>query len=69
LNDSEWEDAVAYLERTKSNKPAERKLALKEMCPCHVKKDFDVIWDRVFEMVNDPDENVRYQVVVCSSIL
>jgi len=28
-----------------------------------VKKDFEVIWDRVFEMVNDPDENVRYQVV------
>ena len=39
-----------------------RKNSLVQMCPCRVKQDIDKFWDRVFEMVNDPDPIVRAQV-------
>jgi len=31
------------------------------MCPCHVKKNIQEFWDRIIEMVKDPDPDVRYQ--------
>jgi len=31
-----------YIERTKDPDPKARKLALRAICPCHVKKDFDL---------------------------
>lgn len=40
-----------------------RKRALGELCPCRVKDDVDEFWERVFDMVNDPDAAVRYQVL------
>ncbi len=49
--------------KTHSSNPMTRKKALREFCPCHVKKDIEVLWDRIFEMVTDPDERVREQVV------
>jgi len=52
-----------YIERTKDKNASNRKKALKEMCPCHVKKEIPIIWDRVFEMVNDVNPTVRDQVV------
>lgn len=40
------------------------------MCPCKVKCDIDLFWNRVFEMVNDTDKNVRYQVLhtICMAV-
>ena|SRR3990167_3734348 len=38
-----------------------RKRALQQLCPCRVKRDVDVFWDRIFEMTKDPDAAVRYQ--------
>jgi hypothetical protein len=46
----ELETIEEYIERTKSPNPIERKKALKEMCPCRVLKEFEIIWDRVFEV-------------------
>lgn len=33
------------------------------MCPCKVKQDIDLFWARIFEMVDDFDPDVRYQVL------
>jgi vesicle coat complex subunit len=52
-----------FIEQTKHSDPRIRKKALKEMCPCRVKKEIDQIWERVFEMYTDPDSTVRYQVM------
>ena len=40
-----------------------RRAAIHELCPCEVKRDFDVAWDRIFEMVGDPDASVRRMVL------
>ena len=42
-----------YIIKTKSENPKERLNALKQMCPCRVKEDIDLFWNRIFEMVND----------------
>ena len=55
-----FEDILAA---TRSKNPTIRKKALKEFCPCHVKKNLDPIWDRIFEMVDDESPVVRDQVV------
>lgn len=56
-------DFEELIRSTKSCKAVIRKKALKEFCPCHVKKNIDEIWDRIFEMITDSDPNVRDQVV------
>ncbi|KAL6080505.1 Apoptosis inhibitor [Balamuthia mandrillaris] len=52
-----------FLKNTKSEDPKVRRLYLRELCPCHVKRDIAVVWDRILEMVTDPDPEVRYQVL------
>ncbi|KNC46154.1 uncharacterized protein AMSG_00272 [Thecamonas trahens ATCC 50062] len=52
-----------FMEGTRAVDARERRLALRELCPCHVKKDIDVFWKRIMAMVNDPDPDVRYQVL------
>ncbi|VDI74834.1 uncharacterized protein [Mytilus edulis] len=51
------------IELTKHSHPQVRQRALKEMCPCRVKKDHDDFWKRVLEMVDDEAVNVRQQVL------
>lgn len=58
----ETEDIKTILELTKHVDPVVRKRALKEICPCRVKDDIDVFWERVIEMIDDPADNVREQV-------
>eukprot|EP01139_Manchomonas_bermudensis_P024381 Amastigsp_a842558_127.p1 type:complete len:237 gc:universal Amastigsp_a842558_127:729-19(-) len=42
--------------------PIARKAAVKELCPCHVRKDVPEFWARIAEMaVNDVDAGVRAQ--------
>lgn len=36
-----------------------RRLALKNMCPCHVRRKRMDVWERVFELAVDPDPGVR----------
>lgn len=40
-----------------------RRLALKHLCPCRVRRQRQDVWDRVFEMAADPDAGVRMDVV------
>ncbi|GFN80709.1 hypothetical protein PoB_000721500 [Plakobranchus ocellatus] len=56
-------DIDVIIDLTKHDSPQVRQKALKEMCPCRVKKDISDFWARVLEMVNDPSSNVRYQVL------
>jgi len=52
-----------FMTLTFSMDPLVRRKALRELCPCHVKKDVEQFWDRIVEMISDPDERVRYQVL------
>ncbi|CAF2756035.1 unnamed protein product [Rotaria sp. Silwood2] len=59
----ETEDIKTILVLTTHVDPIVRKRALKEICPCRVKEDIDVFWERVMEMIDDPADNVREQVL------
>jgi hypothetical protein len=43
--------------------PRTRKIAVINLCPCHVRANFPAAWDRVLTMVHDPDATVRRAVV------
>ena len=36
-----------------------RRTALLELCPCHVRTDVDRVWDRILQMRDDPEPSVR----------
>jgi len=71
MNDNNWDSSSScqfntiedVIEATHSKKWQTRKMALKKMCPCRVQKEIDILWTRIFEMVNDEHAEVRYQVV------
>ncbi len=56
-------DIDVIIELSKHDNPQVRQRALKEMCPCRVKRDLDDFWRRVLEMVDDEANNVRGQVL------
>src|SRR6266542_3269998 len=49
----------ALLEISHDDDALVRRLALKNMCPCHVRRKRMDVWDRVFELAVDPDPGVR----------
>ena len=51
------------IELTKSQDAVVRLKATQQMCPCRVLKDHDEFWSRIFELAEDEDEKVRYQVL------
>jgi predicted 3-demethylubiquinone-9 3-methyltransferase (glyoxalase superfamily) len=59
------DDMAEVINMTKHADWRKRKEALSTICPCKVKKDIDVFWNRVFEMARekDPAPQVRYQVL------
>ncbi|CAF0883272.1 unnamed protein product [Adineta ricciae] len=59
----ETEDIKTIVALTAHTDPAVRQRALKEICPCRVKEDIDQFWERVLQMINDPADNVREQVL------
>ncbi|CAF1259803.1 unnamed protein product [Rotaria sordida] len=59
----ETEDIKTILELTNHVDPIVRQRALREICPCRVKDDIDAFWERVMEMIDDPADNVREQVL------
>jgi hypothetical protein len=57
-------DEVAELvELSHDPDPKTRKVAVINLCPCHVRANFPDAWDRVVEMAADPDPVVRRAVV------
>ncbi|KAL6040729.1 HEAT repeat domain-containing protein [Balamuthia mandrillaris] len=60
---TQYEDFEELLVLSKSPNASERLLALKEFCPCKVRKEVDQVWTRVLQMTDDPDDRVRYQVL------
>jgi len=61
--DDECVSLEVFLNLTHHQDPITRKKALREMCPCHVKHNVRILWDRILEMTQDPDSTVRYQVL------
>ena len=59
----ETEDIQTILALTNHVDPVVRQRALKEICPCRVKDDIDLFWERVLQMIDDPADNVREQVL------
>jgi len=51
------------IEQSRHPDPRRRRAAIHELCPCEVKRDFDLAWSRIFEMVGDPDASVRRMVL------
>ena len=60
----ETENIQTILALTNHSDPIVRQRALKEICPCRVKDDIDLFWERVIEMIDDPADKVREQVSV-----
>ena len=63
----ETEDIQTILALTTHVDPIVRQRALKEICPCRVKDDIDLFWERVLAMIDDPADNVRDQVRISLS--
>jgi HEAT repeat protein len=51
------------LELSRSQDSRERQLACRNLCTCHVRADDDRIWARLLELVADPDQRVRGDVL------
>ena len=59
----ETTDVNVIIELSKHPNPLVRKKSLVQMCPCRVKENINLFWNRIFEMCNDPDPLVRSQVL------
>jgi len=51
------------LAQTYSCDPKERATALRQLCPCHLRRNVPHIWERVMEMAGDPEPGVRSNVL------
>jgi hypothetical protein len=56
---SRFPDITVWLERTHDPDPRVRRQAVAHLCPCHVKRNHEQVWDQVIAMGTDPDPNVR----------
>jgi vesicle coat complex subunit len=59
----ETESVDEIIELSKHKNPEVRLTAIKQLCPCRVQEDIDKFWNRLFEMVEDEDAKVRYQIL------
>ena len=48
---------------TKDEDSQVRLKAIQCLCPCKVLRDFDIAYERLFELATDPDPKIRYQVL------
>jgi HEAT repeat protein len=54
------EDMDEIIELSRSESALVRQKAAQQMCPCRVGKDFEEFWQRIFELAEDEDSEVRY---------
>jgi hypothetical protein len=47
------------LELAHSSDPEERLEAISNLCPCHVRRRLDEVWQAIYQMMEDPDVRVR----------
>ena len=59
----ETEDMDELIQISLSEDPLVRLKAAQQMCPCRVGKDFEEFWKRTFQLAEDEDSKVRYQIL------
>jgi hypothetical protein len=57
------DDIGNLLEKTRDLDPRTRRTAIVRLCPCHVKRNHDEVWDRLVAMAADADPKVRHWVL------
>jgi HEAT repeats len=51
------------LDLTSSRSPGVRRVAVKNLCICHVQQNIDEVWERLLKLVDDRDPGVRIDVL------
>jgi HEAT repeat protein len=51
------------LDLTSSPSPGVRRVAVKNLCICHVQQNIDDVWERLLKLVDDKDPGVRIDVL------
>ncbi|CAK87498.1 unnamed protein product (macronuclear) [Paramecium tetraurelia] len=61
------EDITEILEYTTNEDNDIRLAATSQLCPCKVQEDVPEFWDRVFQLVDDPQSKIRARVlhIIC----
>lgn len=53
------EQIAELLEKSRSDDPEERCEAAENLCPCHVRRRIDTVWEALYRMLEDPEVRVR----------
>jgi len=57
------DDVTALLALSRDADPRARRVAAKNLCPCHVRAIYPMVWKRLLELARDPDPGVRTDAV------
>ena len=57
------DDLDRILDLTHDDDPKVRRLAAKNLCGCHVRADHPPVWERIYELLDDPHPGVRSDAV------
>jgi len=53
------EEILQFVEMSKSEDAEQRKIAAQNLCPCHVRRRIEEVWDALYRMLEDSDVMVR----------